>query len=183
MTTSIIPEIPAEAYFFEVENPATVQIPSCDLDDPAPIQLATETASIPSCDGKSDAMTVSSNVLQQVLDLVNQERRRAGLPALRFQSQLAGAAQAHSNDMARNRFMGHRGSDGSSPFDRIRRYGYNFRAAGENVAAGHNSAQAVMSGWMNSSGHRKNILNPNFRDIGIGYARSDRPYWTQTFGS
>jgi uncharacterized protein YkwD len=79
--------------------------------------------------------------------------------------------------------MSHTGSDGSSPFDRIRRYGYNYRRAAENVAAGYSSAQDVMRGWMNSSGHRANILNPRYRDIGIGDASGNKRYWTETFGA
>jgi uncharacterized protein YkwD len=81
--------------------------------------------------------------------------------------------------------MSHTGSDGSSPFDRMKRYGYNYRWAGENVAAGQSSPQDAMRSWMNSSGHRKNILNGKFRDIGVGYARGGRygHYWTQTFGA
>ena len=124
-----------------------------------------------------------SIIIQEVLDIVNSERGRVGLLPLRLHSQLIAAAQAHSDDMARHNFMSHTGSDGSSPFDRMKRYGYNFRWAGENVASGYSSPQDVMRGWMNSSGHRANILNPNFRDIGIGYARGNSPYWTQKFGA
>lgn len=123
------------------------------------------------------------STIQEVLDIVNSERTRVGLLPLRLHSQLIVAAQAHSDDMARHNFMSHTGSDGSSPFDRMRRYGYNFRWAGENVASGYSSPQDVMQGWMNSSGHRANILNPNFRDIGIGYARGNSSYWTQNFGA
>ncbi|MBD2773011.1 hypothetical protein ICL16_13245 [Iningainema sp. BLCCT55] len=65
----------------------------------------------------------------------------------------------------------------------MKQHGYNFRQAGENVASGYSSAQDVMRGWMNSTGHRANILNPNYREIGIGYARGNQPYWTQTFGA
>lgn len=155
-----------EAVSIELET--TVQqneVSSSELADPSPIDLAT------------------LSVIQQVLNIVNSERGRVGLSPLRLHSQLTAAAQAHSNDMARHNFMSHTGSDGSSPFDRMKRYGYNFRRAGENVAAGQSSPQDVMRAWMNSSGHRANILNSNYRDIGIGYARGNRPYWTQTFGA
>ena len=155
-----------EAVSTELETTALENKPqSSELVDPSPIDLAT------------------LSVIQEVLNLVNSERGRAGLSPLRLHSQLMAAAQAHSNDMARHNFMSHTGSDGSSPFDRMKRYGYNFRWAGENVASGYSSPQDVMRGWMNSSGHRANILNRNFRDIGIGYARGNRPYWTQKFGA
>lgn len=133
----------------------------------------------------------SSDVVNQVLKLVNQERSHAGLAPLNLNSQLTAAAQGHSQDMADHNFMSHNGSDGSSPFDRIKRAGYRFSFAGENVAAGQSTPQAVMSTWMNETppndGHRKNILNPNYRDLGIGYAFSAatrfKHYWTQDFGS
>ncbi|MBD2206238.1 CAP domain-containing protein [Calothrix sp. FACHB-1219] len=154
-----------EPVSIELENTVQEIAASCDVADPSPIDLAT------------------ISVIQQVLDIVNNERSRVGLSPLRLHSQLTAAAQAHSNDMARNNFMSHTGSDGSSPFDRMKRYGYNYRQAAENVASGYSSPQDVMRGWMNSSGHRANILNPNYRDIGIGYANGNQLYWTQTFGA
>ncbi len=155
-----------EAVSIELKNSVQQDVTlSSELADPSPIDLAT------------------LSVIQQVLNIVNSERGRAGLSPLRLHSQLTAAAQAHSNDMARHHFMSHTGSDGSSPFDRMKRHGYNFRRAGENVAAGQTSPQDVMRAWMNSSGHRANILNPNYYDIGIGYARGNKLYWTQTFGA
>jgi uncharacterized protein YkwD len=159
-----------------IDEPVTIELEShvqpeealsCDVEDPSPRELKTRAVS----------------VVQQVLDLVNRKRGQAGLSPLRLHSQLNAAAQAHSNDMARHNFLSHTGADGSSPFDRIRRYGYNYRRAGENIASGYSSAQDVMQGWLNSSGHRANILNPKFRDIGIGVASGNKRYWTQTFGS
>ncbi|MBD2194621.1 MULTISPECIES: CAP domain-containing protein [Calothrix] len=133
----------------------------------------------------------SSNVVSQMLNLVNQERSAAGLTPLTLNSQLTTAAQAHSQDMADHNFMGHNGSDGSSPFDRIKREGYYFSTAAENVAAGQSTPEDAMSSWMNETppndGHRQNILNPNYREIGIGYAYSNatqyKHYWTQDFAT
>lgn len=159
-----------EPVTIELENPAQAEMPlSCSIEDPSPIESGSR----------------STSVIQEVVNIVNHERSRAGLSPLRMHSQLNAAAQAHSNDMARNNFMGHTGSDGSSMGDRIKRHGYNFRTAGENVAAGQRSPQDVMRSWMNSPGHRQNILNPNFRDIGVGYAQggSFGIYWTQKFGA
>ena len=155
-----------ESVSIELENTALENHPqSSELIDPLPMDSA------------------ALSIIQEVLDIVNSERARVGLQPLRLHSQLIAAAQAHSDDMARHNFLSHTGSDGSSPFDRMRRYGYNFRWAGENVASGYSSPQDVMRGWMNSSGHRANILNPNFRDLGIGYAQGNSPYWTQKFGA
>src|SRR5689334_22644408 len=89
--------------------------------------------------------------------------------------------------MADNGFFSHTGLDGSSPFDRMRQAGYNFLSAGENVAYGYATPQAVMDAWMNSPGHRDNILQPLYTEIGIGVAvhggTSGPIYWTQDFGS
>lgn len=159
-----------EPVTIELENPALADMPlSADIEDPSP----------------TESDTRSTSVIQEVVNLVNQERRKAGKSPLRIHSRLNASAQAHSNDMARNNFMSHTGSDGSSPFDRMKRYGYNYRTAAENIAAGQSSPQDVMRSWMNSPGHRKNIINGNFRDIGIGYARGGRygTYWTQNFGA
>jgi uncharacterized protein YkwD len=153
-----------EAFNSEIKNATQGVTLSSDIEDPSAIDLA------------------DISVIQQVLDITNSERARAGLSPLRLHSQLNAAAQAHSNDMARNNFLSHTGSDGSSPFDRMKRHGYTVGWAAENVASGHSSPQDVMRGWMNSSGHRTNILNPRYRDIGIGYARGNQPYWTQVFG-
>lgn len=164
------PDLIEEPVTIELETPAQAEMPlSCNVQDPSP----------------TPSNTGSSSVIQEVVNIVNQERSRAGLSPLRIHSQLNAAAQAHSDDMVRNNFMGHTGSDGSSMGDRIRRNGYNFRTAGENVAAGQSSPQDVMRSWMNSPGHRQNILNPNFRDIGVGCAHggSYGIYWTQKFGA
>lgn len=126
---------------------------------------------------------------QQVVELTNNERARAGCPPLRVNLQLVAAAQGHSEDMAFNDFFSHTGSDGSSPWDRMADAGYQWREAGENIAAGYTSPQSVMNGWMNSEGHRNNILNCSFEEIGVGYIylQNDigdvnyRHYWTQLF--
>lgn len=136
---------------------------------------------------------------QQVVTLVNQERTSRGIPPLKRNDALDAAAYGHSQDMGVNDFFSHTGSDGSSPDDRIRDAGYtNLGWWGENIAAGHSSPEDVMYdpefGWMNSDGHRANILREEFREIGVGYyydAGDTYPagswgythYWTQNFGS
>lgn len=123
---------------------------------------------------------------QKVINLVNQERQKHGLSSLTPHSSLTMAAKRHSQDMAENNFFSHTGSDGSTPFTRMREAGYQFRTAGENIAAGYSSPQAVFTGWMNSDGHRRNILNPNYCELGVGYVYEERStyrhYWTLTLG-
>jgi uncharacterized protein YkwD len=122
---------------------------------------------------------------QQILGLVNQERAKVGADPLKINEQLDLAADQHTLDQASMNKMSHTGSNGSNMGDRIKNVGYVFSSAGENVAYGFGDAAAVMNGWMNSEGHRQNILNPNYKEIGIGYAQGadGRPYWTQDFGA
>ena len=117
---------------------------------------------------------------QQVLNLVNAERANAGCGAVSFNGQLNAAALAHSQDMSANGYFSHTGLNGSQPWDRAEAAGYSYRSIGENIAQGYGSAEAVMNGWMNSSGHRANILNCDFTEMGIGRASGN--YWTQLFG-
>ncbi len=111
----------------------------------------------------------SSQFSLQVIDLANQERQNAGCAPLTIDNRLMAAAQAHSEDMALNDFFSHTSLDGTEFWQRILAQGYNFSIAGENIAAGYTTPQDVMDGWMNSQGHRENILNCDFQDIGVGY--------------
>jgi uncharacterized protein YkwD len=129
----------------------------------------------------------------QVITLINQERTDRGLPALTLNSSLRQAARRHSEDMACNDFFSHTGSDGSTFISRIQDAGYSYSWAAENIAgssSGSFSAQAVVSMWMNSSGHKKNILSANAVHIGVGfrYAGDSNSgdldaYYTANFGS
>jgi len=103
---------------------------------------------------------------------------------LALNPELNSAAQAQADDMARRGKMAHRGGDGSSPFDRIKRVGYSFQSAGENVAFGFDQVDEVMAGWMKSPGHRRNILG-KYAEIGVGHAtaQSGASYWCVTFGT
>lgn len=100
--------------------------------------------------------------------MINQERANQGLGPLAAQGQLAAAARIHSQDMACNNFFSHTGSDGSTFASRIYAQGYGFSAAGENLYAGGGAADAFYA-WMNSAGHRANMLNPGYTEAGIGY--------------
>ena len=124
----------------------------------------------------------SSSVAAQVIALVNDERSRAGVGPLTANSLLTAAASAHAEDMANNGFFSHTGSDGSSSADRATRAGYNWSTVGENIASGATTAAQVMEMWMNSSGHRANILNANFTEIGVAVDSRGGLLWVQVFG-
>ncbi len=122
---------------------------------------------------------------QSVVTLVNEERAIEGVAALECNDSLSQAARNHSADMAEQNYFSHVSKDGRTFVQRILASGYSCSAAGENIAEGYSSADAVMQGWMSSSGHRANILNPGYCDIGVGYAThvnsGNVPFWTQDF--
>ncbi|WP_433663399.1 CAP domain-containing protein [Nocardia sp. CA-128927] len=122
--------------------------------------------------------------IAEVVSLTNAERAKSGCPALKAESRLTQAAQAHTADMAARGVLDHNSPKGS-PGDRIKATGYRASAWAENIASGQPTASAVVSGWMRSPGHRANILNCSLRDIGVGFAKSKTgtPYWTQDFGT
>lgn len=123
------------------------------------------------------------NLEQLVLELVNKERVAEGAKPLVWDDSLAEVAKMHSRDMAEHNFFEHTNLDGKSPFDRMREHGISYGAAAENIAAGQRSAEEVMQSWMNSDGHRRNIMNPEFEKLGVGiaYGGSYGIYWTQCF--
>jgi uncharacterized protein YkwD len=116
----------------------------------------------------------------EVVAIVNQERAAAGCNALAVDERLANAAQSHSSDMADRGYFSHTTPEGKTFVDRARAAGYP-SPGGENIAMGQRSPQQVMDDWMNSDGHRRNILNCEFRTIGVGLD-TDGWYWTQVFG-
>jgi uncharacterized protein YkwD len=137
-----------------------------------------------------------SQLRAQMLTAVNNARAKArtcgattypAVPALTRDSRLELAAQRHSADMASKNFFSHTGSDGSSPFDRMLDAGYNFRAAGENIAAGYPDVARTLDQWLKSEGHCKNIMNAKFVHLGVGFADNSastyKYYWTQTLGA
>jgi uncharacterized protein YkwD len=125
-----------------------------------------------------------SDTVAQVVALVNQERAKAGCQALTEDPQLEKAAQGQSDDMAARAFFDHTNPDGADPGQRITAAGYKWSTYGENIAQGQQTAAAVMESWMNSPGHRANILNCSFKDIGVGVHKgSGGPWWTQDFGA
>lgn len=122
----------------------------------------------------------SGGITAEVTRLTNVERAKAGCGALRTDSRLAAAALAHSRDMVDRDYFSHSSPDGKGPGDRATAAGYQ-RWSGENIAAGYPTAAAVVQGWMNSAGHKANILNCQSKATGVGYD-SRRNMWTQMFG-
>ncbi|KUN04692.1 hypothetical protein AQI95_19335 [Streptomyces yokosukanensis] len=145
-------------------------------------QPAAPASKAPAAPSTPKPTATASGVTARILQLVNAERAKVGCRPLTLNSELTKAAQAHSADMASHRNMSHTGSDGSSPGERITAAGYQWSAYGENVAYGYATADQVMTGWMNSPGHRANILNCSFKEIGVGLAQPGS-YWTQDFGT
>jgi uncharacterized YkwD family protein len=117
---------------------------------------------------------------QQVVALVNEQRAANGLAPLTLSQSLSDVARAKSQDMHDNNYFSHTSPTYGSPFDMLSAFGISYRTAGENIAMGYSTPEAVMNGWMNSAGHRANILNANYTQIGVGYV-ADGNYWTQEF--
>ena len=146
----------------------------------APLALATApTASAATASAATDAQ-----MARQVITLVNRERAKVKCSPLRIGTALGKAAQLHSADMAKYNYFSHTSRDGRSPWQRIRAQNYAYGSA-ENIAAGQRTPAAVMDAWMNSAGHRENILNCSNKAVGVGVARggSYGIYWTQDFGT
>jgi len=115
-----------------------------------------------------------------VVEFTNVERSKYGLQPLEISKPLMNSAQVKSDDMAKNNYFSHDSPTYGTPFELMTSLGITYRAAGENIAKGQRTAKEVVNAWMNSEGHRKNILNSNYTHIGVGYS-SQGNYWTQQF--
>lgn len=150
------------------------------------VLLAQASAAFASLRGTDRAPALSPEA-QEVVELTNAIRREHDCGPLTADPALTGAARAHSDDMASRDYFSHTGRDGSHAGDRITAAGYRWTAWAENIAAGYESAEAVVEAWMDSDGHRTNILNCELRNIGVGYASAEDStygtYWTQNFGT
>lgn len=116
----------------------------------------------------------------EVIRLVNHQRAQHGLKPLTANWELSRVARYKSRDMVDNRYFSHTSPTYGTPFQMIRSFGLSFRTAGENIAYGQRTPQAVVNTWMNSSGHRANILSASYTQIGVGYV-AEGHYWTQMF--
>ncbi|PFL19926.1 serine protease [Bacillus cereus] len=117
---------------------------------------------------------------QRVVELTNAERTKQGLPALQIDTELSKVARIKSEDMQKNNYFDHNSPTYGSPFDMMKKFGISYTSAGENIAQGQRTPEEVVQAWMNSAGHRANILNSGFTHIGVGYVESGN-YWTQQF--
>lgn len=117
---------------------------------------------------------------KQVVELTNAERAKNGLPALTLDTNLSKVARAKSEDMSKNNYFDHTSPTYGSPFDMMKQFGISYKAAGENIAKGQTTPEQVVKAWMNSEGHRANILSDKFTHIGVGYVANGN-YWTQQF--
>ncbi|TQR13366.1 hypothetical protein FG383_12605 [Psychrobacillus soli] len=127
----------------------------------------------------NESVQVSAEI-QQVVDLTNQERAKAGLKALQIDTKLTQSAQAKSQDMKNKNYFSHTSPTYGSPFDQMKSFGITYKSAAENIAMGQPSATEVVKAWMESPGHKANIMNPSYTHIGVGLSDSGF-YWTQQF--
>ena len=121
--------------------------------------------------------------MRDVLSLVNQERKKNGLNELTLSNELTHVATLKAQDMRDKKYFSHNSPTYGTPFEMLQKFGISYSYAGENIAGGQESPQAVMNDWLNSSGHRANILNKNYTELGVGYVKGGQygTYWVQLF--
>ena len=129
---------------------------------------------------KTETNSELSAFEQQVVKLTNAERAKQGLAALKVDKELSKVARIKSQDMKDNNYFDHNSPTYGSPFDMMKKFGISYSSAGENIAQGQQTPEEVVQAWMNSQGHRENIMNSSFTHIGVGYVESGN-YWTQQF--
>ena len=168
-----------------VDNPsAPVDKPSAPVDKPsAPVDKPSVPVDKPSVPGNDTTVGNFSAFQKEVVDLVNIERTNRGLNPLKLDKELSNVATTKSQDMIDKNYFDHNSPTYGSPFDMMKKFGISYRSAGENIAMGQKSPKEVVNAWMNSQGHRENILNSSFTDIGVGVAKDSNGtiYWTQMF--
>ncbi|MCP1122965.1 CAP domain-containing protein [Bacillus sp. 3103sda1] len=166
-------EKPAEK---PVDKPADNNQATKPADKPADNNQANKPADKPAEDSKGSLSAFE----QKVVDLTNAERAKQGLPALKVDTELSKVARIKSEDMQKNHYFDHTSPTYGSPFDMMKQFGISYRSAGENIAQGQQTPEEVVQAWMNSAGHRANILNSGYTHIGVGYVENGN-YWTQEF--
>lgn len=136
----------------------------------------------PTQNNNVQASSISAEA-NEVIRLVNVERSKNGLAPLKANAELSKVATTKAQDMIDKNYFSHTSPTYGSPFDMMKKFGINYTAAGENIAYGQKTPADVMNSWMNSPGHRANILNSNFTEIGVGVAndKNGTPYWVQMF--
>ncbi|MFE3675602.1 sigma-70 family RNA polymerase sigma factor [Streptomyces griseus] len=165
-------------------SPSPSRTPKAKPKTSTPAPPAPTTAPAPDPDPPAPAPPAPAGTAGQVTDLVNAERAKEGCGPVTVNDQLNTAAQRHSADMEANDYFSHTSQDGRDPGDRITAAGYRWSTYGENIAKGQQAPADVMRSWMDSPGHRANILNCSFKEIGVGKQNSGGgPVWTQVFGA
>lgn len=165
----------------QITNPAliipgqTINIPSSTSVPGTPSEPTT-----PSTPGTSNDLRALES---EVIRLVNVERNKVGRSPLTTNNQVSNVARLKSQDFIDNNYFSHNSPTYGTPFNMLKSFGISFTAAAENIASGQRTAAEVMKSWMNSSGHRENILSPTYNQIGVGVARDNNGniYWTQMF--
>lgn len=152
----------------------------------APVNNGAETAQAPSNErATTEAATTAapsvSNYERRVVELVNVERQKNGLAPLTLDPAISNVARIKSKDMSDNNYFAHQSPTYGSAGDMLSQHGIRYSAWGENIAAGQRTPEEVVSAWMNSPGHRANILGSHYTKIGVAYVNNGRPYWTQMF--
>ncbi|MGW2787545.1 CAP domain-containing protein [Streptomyces populi] len=182
-TEAPVPEKPKAPVSKATTPPAPTRTTTAPKPTAAPPSATTAAPKPPTTTAPAaGTATPASTAVARVVALVNSERAKVGCSPVTLNAKLSQAAQAHSADMASHNTMSHTGSDGSDPGQRITRAGYLWSTYGENVAYGYSTPEQVMAGWMASAGHKRNILDCGFKEIGVGVAQPGN-YWTQDFGT
>ncbi|OLN21962.1 hypothetical protein BTO30_12235 [Domibacillus antri] len=167
-------------YNIKIQQPSVqAKAPAAQAKAPAaqPSQPKTETQQPQPAEQKAEAGSVSA-FEQQVFELVNKERAKQGVKPLQLDKKLSDVARTKSQDMKDKGYFSHQSPTYGSPFDMMKQFGITYKTAGENIAKGQKTPEEVMNAWMNSDGHRKNILSSDFTHIGVGYVDG---HWTQMF--
>ena len=168
-------------YEFQLPDQTPVLPETPDTEDQTPVVPETpdteQTPSTPETP-EQDSTGAMSQLEQEACELVNQMRAQYGLQPLIIDEDLSVKARIKSNDMKVNNYFSHTSPTYGSPFTMMQNLGISYRTAGENIAMGYTTAEAVVNAWMNSEGHRANILSSNYTSMGIGYVDG---YWTQWF--
>lgn len=185
-------------YYYEPTN-TNYNVQTNTYAEKAPINYEDQTAQAPSNERAATANTAqapayeraatantaqapaTSNYERRVAELVNVERQKNGLAPLAFDSSISNVARIKSKDMSDNNYFAHQSPTYGSAADMLTQNGIRYSAWGENIAAGQRTPEEVVNAWMNSPGHRANILGSQFTKIGVGYVNGSRPYWTQMF--
>ncbi|MGG3476044.1 CAP domain-containing protein [Peribacillus frigoritolerans] len=159
-----------------VQQPAQPEAGTTNQSKPAAKPAAPEVTP----DKKQETSSELSAFEQEVVKLTNAEREKQGLAALKIDTELSKVARIKSQDMKDKNYFDHNSPTYGSPFDMMKQFGISYKTAGENIAQGQQTPEEVVQAWMNSQGHRENIMNPSFTHIGVGYVESGN-YWTQQF--